>query len=228
MAQVGVEPTASQGLSLSGLPVAYRAISFRCPRWESNPQSPGFKPGRSADWRTRATALRGRFVQVEGALKTSQSPASALRSRASPLGGANSLPLLTDRWLAPSPPDRRRRRSLAGFPRVATLGLSISCLYAPHGGARSGRAGLQLRGQESNLRVPASEAGVAIQQLPPRRWFHRRSHPLEVRGEGVEPSPGDSKAPGLPLADPRNGPNSSQRTAKPTVGSEGLEPSPPG
>src|SRR5262245_44978986 len=73
MAQEGFEPSASLILSESGLPVAYRAASCRdvmlhqvdrgradCPGWDSNPQAPGFKPGRSADWRTWAFASSGR------------------------------------------------------------------------------------------------------------------------------------------------------------------------
>ena len=65
MAQEGFEPSASLGLNESGLPVAYRAgqdtgshrVSFESsgseyPGWDSNPQAPGFKPGRSTDWRT--------------------------------------------------------------------------------------------------------------------------------------------------------------------------------
>ena len=46
VAQVGVEPTASFVLSQGGLPVAYRAM---CPERESNPQTLGFKPSRSAE-----------------------------------------------------------------------------------------------------------------------------------------------------------------------------------
>ena len=49
VAQVGFEPTASLVLSQSGLPIAYRAEEY--PEQESNPQSLGFKPSRSADWR---------------------------------------------------------------------------------------------------------------------------------------------------------------------------------
>jgi hypothetical protein len=52
MAQEGLEPSASLVLSESGLPIAYRAENVapmtQYPRWESNPQAPGFKPGRSA------------------------------------------------------------------------------------------------------------------------------------------------------------------------------------
>ena len=49
MAQEGLEPSASLGLSESGLPITYRAeivaALTQCPGWESNPQAPGFKPG---------------------------------------------------------------------------------------------------------------------------------------------------------------------------------------
>jgi hypothetical protein len=48
VAQVGLEPTASLVLSQGGLPIAYRAVQRMCPRWESNPQTLGFKPSRSA------------------------------------------------------------------------------------------------------------------------------------------------------------------------------------
>ena len=50
MAQEGVEPSASLVLGESGLPIAYRAETpcTQYPGWDSNPQAPGFKPGRSA------------------------------------------------------------------------------------------------------------------------------------------------------------------------------------
>src|SRR4051795_10846899 len=52
MAQEGLEPLASLVLSESGLPIAYRAENVapitQYPGWESNPQVPGLKPGRSA------------------------------------------------------------------------------------------------------------------------------------------------------------------------------------
>src|SRR5215831_15656017 len=50
MAQEGFEPSASLVLSESGLPIAYRAemSCVQYPGWDSNPQAPGFKPGRSA------------------------------------------------------------------------------------------------------------------------------------------------------------------------------------
>ena len=57
VAQVGVEPTASLVLSQGGLPVAYRAMRVQCPVQESNLQSLGFKPSRSADWRIRARVV---------------------------------------------------------------------------------------------------------------------------------------------------------------------------
>ena len=53
VAQVGVEPTASLVLSQGGLPIAYRAVVdlCKCPEQESNLQTSGFKPDRSAAWR---------------------------------------------------------------------------------------------------------------------------------------------------------------------------------
>ena len=52
MAQEGLEPSASLVLGKSGLPIAYRAENVapmtQYPGWESNPQAPGLKPGRSA------------------------------------------------------------------------------------------------------------------------------------------------------------------------------------
>jgi len=57
VAQVGIEPTASLVLSQGGLPVAYRAICLLCPKQESNLQTLGFKPSRSADWRIRAQVV---------------------------------------------------------------------------------------------------------------------------------------------------------------------------
>src|SRR5262245_66283466 len=58
VAQVGVEPTASLVLSQGGLPVAYRAVCLVCPKQESNLQSLGFKPSRSASWRIRALRIK--------------------------------------------------------------------------------------------------------------------------------------------------------------------------
>ena len=59
VAQVGVEPTASLVLSQGGLPVAYRAmLTIQCPEQESNLQTLGFKPSRSAGWRTWADRWR--------------------------------------------------------------------------------------------------------------------------------------------------------------------------
>ena len=51
VAQVGVEPTASLVLSQGGLPVAYRACVGSYPEQDSNLQTSGFKPDRSAGWR---------------------------------------------------------------------------------------------------------------------------------------------------------------------------------
>ena len=62
VAQVGVEPTASLVLSQGGLPIAYRAATYslsKCPERESNSQSLGFKPSRSANWRTWAQLING-------------------------------------------------------------------------------------------------------------------------------------------------------------------------
>ena len=62
VAQVGVEPTASLVLSQGGLPIAYRAATYslpECPERESNSQSLGFKPSRSANWRTWAQLING-------------------------------------------------------------------------------------------------------------------------------------------------------------------------
>jgi hypothetical protein len=58
VAQVGIEPTASLVLSQGGLPVAYRATCLLCPKQESNLQTLGFKPSRSASWRIRALGVR--------------------------------------------------------------------------------------------------------------------------------------------------------------------------
>ena len=76
MAQEGLEPSASLGLSESGLPIAYRAENVapmpQCPGWESNPQAPGFKPGRSA------VGVPGRFeAEAVGLEPTSGHKAAA-------------------------------------------------------------------------------------------------------------------------------------------------------
>ena len=54
---MGFEPTASLVLSQGGLPFAYRAVVdlHQYPEQESNLQTSGFKPDRSADWRTWAS-----------------------------------------------------------------------------------------------------------------------------------------------------------------------------
>ncbi len=57
VAQVGVEPTAFEVLSPDGLPGCLPSrVPSQCPARESNPQAPGFKPGRSTGWRSRASA----------------------------------------------------------------------------------------------------------------------------------------------------------------------------
>jgi hypothetical protein len=76
MAQEGLEPSASLVLSESGLPIAYRAENVapmtQYPGWESNPQAPGFKPGRSA------VGVPGRFeAEAVGLEPTSGSQAAA-------------------------------------------------------------------------------------------------------------------------------------------------------
>ena len=62
VAQVGIEPTASLVLSQGGLPVAYRATFLLCPEQESNLQTLGFKPSRSAGWRIRALIYKALVV----------------------------------------------------------------------------------------------------------------------------------------------------------------------
>ena len=61
VAQVGLEPTASLVLSQGGLPIAYRAVVElrQYPEQESNPQTSGFKPDRSASWRIWASSSPG-------------------------------------------------------------------------------------------------------------------------------------------------------------------------
>ena len=59
MAQVGLEPTASLVLSQSGLPLPTEPSIHQCPRPESNRHPRGFKPSRSAGWRTWASSSPG-------------------------------------------------------------------------------------------------------------------------------------------------------------------------
>src|SRR3954464_5290140 len=68
MAQEGLEPSASLVLGESGLPFAYRAGNScaRCPGWESNPQAPGFKPGRSAVGVPGPTEVENRGTRTHG------------------------------------------------------------------------------------------------------------------------------------------------------------------
>jgi hypothetical protein len=79
-------------------------------------------------------------------------------------------------------------------------------MYAPHGRARSATrisapgAGIEPAGAcfRGRCSVPAATppgVGLLLMDTP---------FSLEVRGEGVEPSPAESKAAGLPLADPRS------------------------
>jgi hypothetical protein len=75
MAQEGLEPSASLVLSESGLPIAYRAENVEAmtqyPGWESNPQAPGFKPGRSA------VGVPGRFEAEAVGLEPTSGPRAA-------------------------------------------------------------------------------------------------------------------------------------------------------
>ena len=75
MAQEGLEPSASLVLGESGLPIAYRAENVapmtQYPGWESNPQAPGFKPGRSA------VGVPGRFEAEAVGLEPTSGPQAA-------------------------------------------------------------------------------------------------------------------------------------------------------
>jgi hypothetical protein len=114
----------------------------RYPRRDSNPQSPGFKPGRSASWRTRATlplAFQSNPIQSGG------------RNRTCGLLGQNqaSLPTATA-------PERKPWDSNPQTVSPATR-FRDGLLVRPVD-FRLKR--LQFRGQESNLRPPGSEPGV--------------------------------------------------------------------
>ncbi len=110
VARMGVEPTESPGLSRAALPVcvpcrrSHLHLSFRrvrsadhagrytrsaertlldpihYPGWDSNPQSPGFKPGRSAGWRTWASHRGG-----SRGTRTHKRPDAATRFQDRPL-----------------------------------------------------------------------------------------------------------------------------------------------
>ena len=83
MAQEGLEPSASLVLSESGLPIAYRAENVapmtQYPGWESNPQAPGFKPGRSA------VGVPGRFEAEAVGLEPTSGPQAPTRFQDRPL-----------------------------------------------------------------------------------------------------------------------------------------------
>ena len=72
MAQAGFEPAASLVLSESGLPVAYQAVVSSYPGWELNPQALGFKPSRSASWRTWAS--KAEAVGLEPTIRRRRTP----------------------------------------------------------------------------------------------------------------------------------------------------------
>ena len=82
MAQEGLEPSASLVLSESGLPIAYRAGTLalidQYPGWDSNPQAPGFKPGRSA------VGVPGPFEAEAVGLEPTSGPSRHLFSRQAP------------------------------------------------------------------------------------------------------------------------------------------------
>ena len=93
MAQEGVEPSASLVLGESGLPIAYRA-EMSCtqyPGWDSNPQAPGFKPGRSA------VGVPGPFEAEAVGLEPTSGSRRHLFSRQVP-DPAGSLPVLTPQF----------------------------------------------------------------------------------------------------------------------------------
>jgi hypothetical protein len=102
-----------------------------CPGWESNPHSPGFKPGRSAGWRTWALApIRLHKVRRK---RRESSPPQAEAVGLEPTSG------------------HRRRPFSRRAPDPAGWLPSLDLLYLDH---------LQFRGLESNQRPPRSERGV--------------------------------------------------------------------
>jgi hypothetical protein len=181
MAQEGLEPSASLGLSESGLPIAYRAAN-RCtqyPGWESNPQAPGFKPGRSA-------------VGVPG-------PFKAEAVGLEPTSGDYAATCFQDRPLI-RPDDFREglNQSSGGWNRTSGLRVQSAA-------SRPAATAPEFGKEDSNLHAPASKAGGL--PLADSRERHARvelacpvwktsawtARPMtrsdtEAEGEGVEPS----------------------------------------
>jgi hypothetical protein len=102
-----------------------------CPGWESNPHTPGFKPGRSADWRTWAFA-------------------SIRLNEGHPRGWECLDPQAEAVGLEPTSGHRRHPFSRRA-PDPAGWLPSIDLRHLHH---------LQFRGLESNQRPPRSERGV--------------------------------------------------------------------
>jgi hypothetical protein len=175
---VGIEPTASLVLSQGGLPVAYRAMCLLCPKQESNLQSLGFKPSRSASWRIRAQVV--------------------------PDGLEPPLPGCGPGVVAARPRDCLIGAEAARLELATVLPAPVFKTGSSSGRMTS----VKFRGLESNQRPPGSEPGVTTSSNCPGSHLHKRHAALvavrgQVQGAGLEPASPGSKPGSLPLADPR-------------------------
>ncbi len=133
-----------------------------CPGWDSNPQAPGFKPGRSAGWRTRTGHSDRSFASSGGWNRT-----SGLRVQS-----AASLPAATA-------PDHRR---FVGFDTSGHHQVRGGGFEPPSPGPRPGGLPLadpRVRPARVEPARPVRNAGASADRPGTRG--------VEAEGEGVEP-----------------------------------------
>src|SRR4051812_3167629 len=227
MAQEGLEPSASLVLSESGLPIAYRAenvpLMTQYPGWDSNPQAPGFKPGRSAvgvpgpvRGGSRGTRTHKRFSRRHLFSRQAPHPAGWLpcaefrgleSNQRPPRSGrgvttSSTCPGVREGGFDPPPPDSKSGSlPVSRSPRAPSGSRTrLSDLGSPRLTARPGthQPSLRVRDRGVEPRSPGWRPGVVPLD---------QSRGLQAEGEGVEPSrliarPGSNRVPspiGLPF-----------------------------
>lgn len=151
----------------------------RCPRRESNPQSPGFKPGRSAGWRTRAFRARAGAVGLEPTSGPSPPPRFQDEALIRPVGSLK-LAIPAFRGLESNQRPPRSERGVTtnrNCPGSFLLVSSRRTLFTP----------FEFGGQGSNLRTPGSKPGVSTIRNYPRvsQSVPRDSNPRVRLGKPV-------------------------------------------
>ena len=155
---IGFEPTTSTVTGWRALLAALRGrVVCWCPEQESNLQTHGFKPSRSADWRIRAQVV--------------------------PDGLEPPLPGCRPGVVAAGPRDYPFGAEAVGLEPTTVLSAPVFKTGSSSGRMTS-VLHIQFRGLESNQRPPGSEPGVTTSSNCPGSHLHERHAPLAlVRGQ---------------------------------------------